>query len=394
MSDIQLLPRIEAVLDETRQRRHHLHRTPELALNENKTARYIRETLSSTQIKLLPPFIGTDVVGLLNTDRAGPNITLRADIDALPLQEKTGKPYASQTDGKMHACGHDGHTAILLAAALVLDQIAHLLPGSVRFVFQPGEEVVAAGRDLVNSGALLNPEPDLILALHGHPGFPAGHIVGMPGPIMAAAPMFRITVHGRGAHGSQPQHAVDPVLTASRIVTGLQSLVSRRCNPRDPVVVSVCRFESGFNSNIIPDTALLEGTTRFYNPEYDEVLERWLRETVAAECRAAGADYEVEYHRPYPVTINHDNAVELARQVTDRYLPAGFWHDNEEPSMGAEDFAYYLRKYPGAMLWLGMGEGSPALHAPDFDFNDNALTPGIALMAGAAIEFLTRTHHD
>lgn len=379
---------VDSVLPEIIEIRHSLHKRPELACKEFETSKRIRERLKDTDLKLLEPFMETDVVGMLSGKNSGKNVTLRADIDALPLQEKTGVSYQSEIDGMMHACGHDGHTAMLIGAALVLTQLTEEFSGSIRFVFQPGEEVVAAGKELVDKGALLDPTPDMIFALHGFPTEKVGTIGGKSGCCMAAAEMFELTIKGKGAHGSTPDLSIDPILTGTKIVEGLQSIVSRMTPPLDPVVVSICSFNSGNNCNIIPDTAVLQGTTRYLNPEVGDKIPQLMEQVIKGVCNSTGADYEFDYKKAYIPTINAPEAVEIAGNVVRELLGDDNWTDIEETSMGGEDFAFYLKDYPGAMLRLGMGEDTPSLHSPQYDFNDDALKNGILFLVGSALKVL------
>jgi amidohydrolase len=377
----EILPEIAAI-------RQRLHRNPELALHEEQTAALVRDALAALGLAPRAPLLGTDVIALLQGARPGPNVTVRADMDALPLQEQTGRSYQSQNAGLMHACGHDGHTAMLLGTARVLCRLQAELRGSVRFVFQPGEEIVAAGRDLVAKGALLDPAPSAVFALHAWPGLPVGSICSRPGPILAAAEFFKITIRGKGAHGSRPEDSVDPILTAARVVEALQSVVSRHLSPLDSAVVSICRFTAGSNGNIIPDTAELEGTTRCLNQSVGDRLPILMERLIKGTCEAMGATYDFRYSGSYIPTVNAAAAVALGRRVTTALLGPAAWIDMPDPAMGGEDFAYYIRDYPGAMFLLGMGETCAPLHNQCFDFNDAALRNGIVFMVGAVLEAL------
>lgn len=380
---------VDKVLPDIVSIRHTIHQNPELALEEYDTAALIRKTLESTGMRLLEPFLETDVVAILEGKGAGRNVTLRADIDALPLQEKTGLPYQSKREGLMHACGHDGHTATLIGSALVLSELKDQLGGSVRFVFQPGEEVVAAGKDLVSKGALRDPEPDAVFALHALSGIPEGSIASRPGVLLAAADFFKITVQGKGAHGSSPEASIDPILIAARIVEALQTIASRRVSALDSAVVSVCRICGGTNSNIIPSSVELEGTTRYLDPETGKKIPGYMEQIIKGVCESMGASYEFSYTSTYIPTINNHNIVALGKKVTEDVLGASSWIELNSPSMAAEDFAYYIRDYPGAMFRLGMGKESATLHNPHFDFNDSALKNGILFLVSAALETLS-----
>jgi amidohydrolase len=379
---------VEGILPEVTEIRHRLHQAPELALEEHGTAALVRQTLAAVGLEPRRPLLGTDVVAVLQGAHAGPNVTVRADMDALPVQEKTGLPYQSQHDGRMHACGHDGHTAMLLGSVRVLCQLQAELRGSVRFVFQPGEEVVAAGRELVARGALLDPEPAAVLALHAWPGLPVGVICSRPGPLMAAAEFFTITIHGKGAHGSKPDQSVDPILTAARVIEALQSVVSRHVSPLESAVVSICRIGAGTNGNIIPDTAVLEGTLRSLKLEVGQQLPVHMERIIKGICDAMGATYEFACSGAYIPTVNDAGIVALGRRVAEAVLGSEHWLELEQPSMGGEDFAYYIRDYPGAMFFLGMGETCAPLHSPQFDFTDTALRHGIAFTVATVLEAL------
>jgi hippurate hydrolase len=368
--------------------RHLIHQNPEIALKEFDTSALIRKLLRKARIEVLKPFLQTDVVAMVKGKKPGKNVTLRADIDALPLLEKTGAPYASKRKGTMHACGHDGHTAMLLGAALLLNRMRDQLSGSVRFVFQPGEEIVAAGKELVARGALLNPSPDAVFALHAWAGMPLGAVASKPGALLAASDFFTVEVKGKGAHGSRPEDSIDPILTVARIVDALQSLVSREVSSLEPVVVSVCRIAGGTNGNVIPDSAEIEGTTRYLRPELKQKIESSIRRIVKGVCDSMGASFSFKYSSPYIPTINDDRMVALGKTVALRVLGPGKWFDLTSPSMGAEDFSYYIRKYPGAMFRLGMGEKSASLHNSHFDFNDKAIASGILYLVSLALEVL------
>jgi amidohydrolase len=379
---------IDAILPHIRAVRHHLHAHPELALRETATSRYIRTELAGHGITSLPPFLETDVVALLNGTAPGKNVTLRADIDALPICEETGREYCSTTNGIMHACGHDGHTAMLLGAGIVLNGLKEHFTGTVRLVFQPGEEVTAAGRELVAAGVLESPPPDAVLALHAWAGKPVGTIGSRPGPMMAAADFLRLTIKGRGGHGSRPEKTVDPILIASRVISRLYEIPSRLVGALDPLVITICSIHGGGGSNVIPDEVVLEGTVRYFSPELRARIPELIEQAVKAECDYAGAGYTLEYNRPYIPTVNDAGVVAAGKAVVEKYLGAAAWKDIADPVMGSEDFSYYLERYPGAMFYLGMGEESPQLHNNRFDFNDDALKSGILFLAAAALKLL------
>lgn len=379
---------IDTILPEMKAIRQHLHAHPELALHETNTAQLIRAQLAACQVDLLTPFLETDVVAMLSGKQPGKNVTLRADMDALPLQEQTGLPYQSVHPDVMHACGHDGHVAILLGTARVLAKFREEFNGSVKFVFQPGEEIVAAGKELVQKGVLDHPQPDAVLALHAWPGLPVGVMSSRPGPLLAAADFYTVTIHGKGGHGSAPEKAIDPILIASRMINSLYLIPSRQISAIDSVVISVCKIQGGTNANIIPDVVGLEGSIRYFSPKIGDRLPTLFEEVIKTECAYWGAEYELDYRRPYLPTINADQVVAVCKGVTEKYLGSSGWSDLPEPAMGSEDFSYYLARHPGAMCLLGMGADSPALHTNTFDFNDDALRNGILFFVAATWELL------
>lgn len=357
--------------------RHALHRIPEMAGAEFETSRAIRERLAGLDLEVLPPFLGTDVVAILHGRGPGRNVTLRADIDALRLNEETGVPHASCHEGRMHACGHDGHAAMVMGAAELLASRRDSFNGSVRFVWQPGEENRAMGRDLVEAGALENPRADLVTALHGMPGLPVGVLALRDGAMMASCAHFKVTIRGRGGHSSRPHQAVDPVVAAAAVVVELQSVVSRRIDPQQAAVLSVCRIAGGELANVIPDEVVLEGTARALDMNVAAALESGLREVVDAVSRAHRTSCEIDYRLSYPVTFNAPEPTALARRVIRETVGEGRFIELAESSMGAEDFSWYLRRYPGVYVKLGTGEDCPALHNSKFDFPDAALAAGI-----------------
>lgn len=357
--------------------RHTLHRIPEMAGAEFETSRAIRERLAGLDLEVLPPFLGTDVVAILHGRGPGRNVTLRADIDALRLNEETGVPHASCHEGRMHACGHDGHAAMVMGAAELLASRRDSFNGSVRFVWQPGEENRAMGRDLVEAGALENPRADLVTALHGMPGLPVGVLALRDGAMMASCAHFKVTIRGRGGHSSRPHQAVDPVVAAAAVVVELQSVVSRRIDPQQAAVLSVCRIAGGELANVIPDEVVLEGTARALDMNVAAALESGLREVVDAVSRANRTSCEIDYRLAYPVTFNAPGPTALARRVIRETVGGERFVELAESSMGAEDFSWYLRRYPGVYVKLGTGEDCPALHNSKFDFPDAALAAGI-----------------
>ena len=378
---------IEGVLDDVIALRHELHAHPEIARREFQTAKRVRQELTSCGVELCEPFLETDVVGFLNRGKSGKNITLRADMDALPLVEQSGVGYASSVEGMAHACGHDGHTAMLVGAARVLAGMTDKINGSVRFVFQPGEEVVAAGADLVAAGAIDDPPADCVLALHGSNAYDAGHLAGRGGAAWAAADMFIMTVRGIGGHGAYPDKAVNPIDIASRIVGEMKDIAPGLTKPSSPVSLSVCHISGGGNCNIIPDRVVIEGTARCFDAAISKKIEQAIKTIAARCCPAVGATCELDYLRPYSATVNDEQVVQWLEQMVRRTAGHDHWHACA-PTMVSEDFGYYLEKYPGAICWLGLGTDRCGLHHPGFDFNDDALAAGIGFFVHAVLEFL------
>lgn len=367
--------------------RHALHRIPEMAGQEFKTSQLIRERFAVLGLEVLPPFLGTDVVALLHGGRgAGRNVTLRADIDALALEEATDRPYRSTHPGHMHACGHDGHAAMVTGAAELLVSRRDEFAGSVRFVFQPGEENRAMGRELVAAGVLENPAADVVTALHGMPGLPIGTLATRTGAIMASCAHFKVVLRGKGGHSSRPALSRNPVTGAAALVHELEGMTGRLVDSQRPAVLTICRIAGGELANVIPDEAVVEGTIRSLSPDSDAVLEDGFRRTVAAVGAMRGIETEIEYRLSYPVTENAPEPTELAREVI--RAGSGRYVELAESSMGAEDFAYYLKRCPGVYVKVGTGENSPAIHNSRFDFPDEALPFGIEYLVNFSLAAL------
>ncbi len=378
---------VKNIVPEITEIRRAIHAHPEIACKEFKTAELIKKELSNLDIKILPHFLETDVVAIMTGKNKGKNVALRADMDALPLQEKTNLPYSSKIDNMMHACGHDGHTAMLIGAAKILNQLKDSFDGSVRFVFQPGEENVAAGKDLVEAGALLNPPPDVIFALHCSNSFDVGTIAGKKGIASAASDKFNIKIVGQGGHACVPNMSINPITIGNQILESLQGIITREFSSHDPIVLTITAFQSGTNYNVIPDTAEIKGTVRSLSADISNKMKKRIEDTVKCNCDLMGAKYEFEYQQPYIPVINDNATVEFSKKIVENVLNAK-WNYLEKPMMGGEDFAYYLTDYPGAFLRLGIGKDRPVVHNSLFDFNDDALYYGILFFVFAALESL------
>ena len=379
MNDLDSL--IKKYLPEVIAFRHELHKIPEIAGEEYKTSAFIREKLAQfPELNVQKPFLGTDVVALMG-DPALPNLTLRADIDALPVEEKTDLPYCSTHKGFMHACGHDGHSAMLYGAILCLRELRDQLKCSLRYLFQPGEEIRAMAKKVVEAGALENPKAAFVAGLHNWPKVPYGTISARIGAVMAAAGFFKIVITGKGGHGSMPKRAKNPLETAAKIVSGTKKIIPDGC------VLTVCALNGGSNSNVIPEQAELQGTIRFLDPEAGEKMIADFRNLCEDLCKADEVQCDFRLDVPYPATINGKRGYELAKNCAVKYLGTDAFTEMPESSMSSEDFAFYLQKYDGVFCHLGTGDKTANLHTDKFDFDDEVLERGIRFFIGLALDF-------
>ncbi len=383
---------VAEILPEIIEFRHQLHRIPELAGQEFKTQKAIREQLEGLGLEILPPFIGTDTVALLRGGKgAGRNVTIRADIDALKITEETGLEFSSEHPGMMHACGHDGHAAMLVGAAKILASRRDEFAGTVRFVWQPGEENAALGGKLVAAGALENPAPDIVTALHVWQGLRVGAFRSTSSIYCGSCAVFKVTVHGKSGASAGPWNAVNAVMTACAIVDQLQGVVSQRICPNRTASLSVCCFSGGKLPNVIPDVAVFEGTARSESPEDDDVLESSFRQIAEHVASAHGATVEIDYQRRYPVAYNNPEAVELAKRVIRRNFGEDAYSDFKLPALGADDFAYFLQRCPGVYAVVGMGPVKPGCtgaHTSKYVMNDATMEYGIKYFVEFALEAL------
>lgn len=369
--------------------RRDLHMHPELGFEEHRTARLVCDFLAAHGIEHHAGIGRTGVVAVIpgRSDRSGRRTGLRADMDALPLQEETGAAWQSRYDGRMHGCGHDGHTTMLLGAARYLQE-TRAFDGVAYLIFQPGEEGYAGAKAMIDDGLFVRFPAERVFALHNWPALPAGKIGITPGPAMAAADRIEIVIDGRGGHGAHPHIAVDPVLVAGHIITAVQSIVSRNVSPIDTAVVSLCAMQSGNPGafSVIPAHAKLVGTVRTFRPATQDTIEHRLRELVASIAAAFGASAGVNYERVYPPTINHDAETSFAGDVAEELVGSANVVRNLDPSMGAEDFAFLLQARPGAFARLGQGgaERGCFLHSSRYDFNDDVIALGAGYLAALA----------
>ncbi|MBR2372606.1 MAG: amidohydrolase, partial [Lentisphaeria bacterium] len=364
------------------------HRIPEIAGKEFKTCALIRETLSRIPgVEILEPFLGTDTVAVVRGGKGpGVNVLLRADIDALPGTENTGCEFASIHPGMMHACGHDVHISVLIGAVRAIAECRNDFSGTVRFVFQPGEENKAMARDLIAAGALGDPLPDVCAALHVMPGKAAGEISVRPGAMMASCNVFNVIVHGQGGHGSLPCASRSPLVAAAAMIMELQNIVANRIDPRKAAVVSVCRFESGHTDNVIPDTAEFTGTLRSLDNETAGVLEDSLHEICNALAVVYRVKCDVQSNQSYLATCNDPEVVERFCAVVKKLgIPL---HILPESAMSSEDFSFYLDRIPGVFFHLGAGVDAPSLHNSAFLPPDAVIENGIRVISAFALECL------
>jgi amidohydrolase len=358
--------------------RRDIHAHPELLYDVHRTAASVAEKLKSFGCDEVVTGIGrTGVVGVIRgskPDDAGRVIGLRADMDALPIEEATDLPYRSTVPGKMHACGHDGHTAMLLGAARYLTETRNFA-GTAVVIFQPAEEGGAGGKAMVQDGLMDRFRIEEVYGMHNYPGLPVGQFGLRPGPLMAAADRLTIEIEGRGGHAARPHISVDTVLVGAQIINQIQSIVSRNVDPLQAAVISICVFQAGSTDNVIPQTALLRGTARSLTPEVRDLLERRLHEVVTGTAQLYGATAKLTYKRDYPVTRNHERQAAFAAAVAAKVVGQERVDDRFAPVMGAEDFSFMLEARPGAFIFVGNGD-SAGLHHPAYDFNDETIPIG------------------
>ncbi|RPH60019.1 MAG: amidohydrolase, partial [Chloroflexi bacterium] len=378
----------------TRALRRDFHLHPELGFKEIRTAGIVAKELQALGLEVTTGVGQTGVVALIEGGQPGPTILLRADMDALPIVEQTGAEYASQNPGVMHACGHDGHTAVLLTVARMLHAIRDELPGTVKLVFQPAEEGDGGAEGMIADGVLENPKVDLALGLHVWNEQPVGWLGLAAGPTMAGTEIFKVRVSGKGGHGAIPHLAVDPVLAGAQIVTALQSIVSRNVAPLKAAVVSVTTFHGGEAFNVIPPFVELTGTIRTFDLEVRELVLRRFDEIVRGVAQSLGCAAEIEHIRMTPALINDPGTTQIALEVAQRIFPASQIATSGPLTMGGEDFAFMLEKVPGLFMFVGSANAEKGLdyghHHPKFDFDETALPRAAALMAATAVELLQR----
>ncbi|MDD5298798.1 MAG: M20 family metallopeptidase [Rhodocyclaceae bacterium] len=363
--------------------RRDLHAHPETAFEEQRTSDVVADYLEQRGIEVHRGLARTGVVGVLKAGSGSRAIGLRADMDALPMDERNSFPHHSRHPGKMHACGHDGHTTMLLAAAEYLAETKNF-DGTAYFIFQPAEESLGGGRVMVEEGLFRRFPMEAVFGLHNWPGLPAGTLAVHAGPVMAGSDEFEIVITGHGAHGAMPHQGVDPVVVGAALVQALQTVVSRSVDPLEAAVVSVTQFHAGHATNVIPDEAILRGTARAFRPEVQDTLEATMQRLCNGVAAAFNAGVALHYKRGYPPTINTLAEAETCRRVAAIVLGQDQVRTDMKPTMGAEDFSFMLREKPGCYVWLGNGpgEGGCMLHNPHYDFNDDLIPIGASYWVG------------
>jgi amidohydrolase len=377
-----IINRIAGYHEEMTAWRRDIHAHPETAFEEHRTSELVAKKLAEFGLQVTRGLAGTGVVGTLKAGSSRRAIGLRADMDALHVEERNGFAHRSQHAGRMHACGHDGHTTMLLGAAKYLAETRNF-DGTVHFIFQPAEENEGGGRVMVEQGLFDKFPVEAVYGMHNWPGMPVGQFGVMKGPMMASFDIFEITVTGVGCHAAMPQRGVDPVVVAAEIVGALQTIASRTVSPLDAAVVSVTQFHAGDTWNVIPETAVLRGTTRTFKPEIQDLVEARLKRIAEGIAATHGCTVVQRYERRYPPTVNSAAETDRAADALAEVVGAANVLRDLAPTMGSEDFAFMLQAKPGCYVWIGNGpgEGGCTLHNPGYDFNDEILPIGASYWA-------------
>jgi amidohydrolase len=385
------LDEAQALFNYTRDLRRDFHKHPEIGLKEFRTADIIARELSDLGMEVKTGVGQTGVVGLLDGKTPGPVVLLRFDMDALPIQEETGAEYASQNPGLMHACGHDGHVAVGLTVARILNTHRNEFSGTVKLIFQPGEEGLGGAEKMIADGVLHDPQPDVALGLHVWNEKPVGWIGIVPGPVMAAADTFTVRIIGRGGHGAVPDLVADPILAASQVINTLQSIVSRNVSPLKTAVVTVAAIHGGEAFNVVPSEVVLKGTLRSFEPEVRDLMVKRFHEIVENVAHACSCESIVEITSITPAVYNDPEVTGRVQRVASALLPKDDL-DTKTMTMGAEDMAFILNQVRGCYLFIGSANKEKALSAPHhsskFDFDESILPKAVGLMVASAMEFL------
>lgn len=386
----QIYTRIEQLFSRVKEWRRTIHKHPELGFQEHLTGDLVVKLLTSFGLEVRRGLSETGVIGIIRTGRSGPVVALRADMDALPIQEETGLEYASGSAGCMHACGHDVHTAIILGVAKVLNEARDSLAGDVVFIFQPAEECHPGGaKSIVDSGLFKELKIQGVFGLHTEPHYPVGTVAVRSGPMMAAADMFELVIQGSGGHGATPHLTIDPIVTSAQVINALQTISSRTVSPTEPVVVTVASIHGGEAGNVIPCEVKMTGTVRSFDPELRAQLPELMCRTIGGVCQVTGASYEFDYQLGYPPVVNHPQATDVVRQAAVKALGPNSLIELSQPCMGGEDFAYYLEEADGCFFFLGVqpkGRIYP-WHHPKYAVNEEAIPIGMKVLVEIVMSF-------
>lgn len=389
----QIRPAVQALQPHLVEWRRQLHQRPELGFREELTAAVVARQLAEWEIEHQTGVAKTGIVATLTGQKPGPVLAIRADMDALPIQEENDVPYRSQHDGIMHACGHDGHTAIALGTAYYLAQHRDEFAGTVKLIFQPAEEGPGGAKPMLEAGVLQNPQVDGIIGLHLWNNLPLGQIGVRSGPLMAAVEIFNCTISGKGGHGAMPHQTVDSVVVSAQVVSALQAIVARNVDPIDSAVVTVGELHAGTAHNVIADSAHLSGTVRYFNPKFEAYFPQRLEQVIAGVCQAHGASYALDYQQLYPPVINNEEMAELVRSVATEVIETPVGVVPECQTMGGEDMSFFLQAVPGCYFFLGSANPEKNLafphHHPRFDFDESVLSTGVEIFVRCVERFCT-----
>jgi amidohydrolase len=371
--------------------RRALHQHPELGFREQWTASYIEQRLTEWGIEHQMGIAQTGIVAVLHGHRPGPVLGIRADMDALPIQEQNQVPYRSQQDGVMHACGHDGHIAIALGTAYYLSRHPEQFTGTVKIIFQPAEEGPGGAKPMIEAGVLQNPDVQAMIGLHLWNNLPLGTVGIREGAMMAAVELFDCTIQGKGGHGAIPHQTVDPIVVSAQIINALQTIVSRNVDPLKSGVVTVGSLHAGHAHNVIPDRAEFQGTVRYFDPSLADFFQQRLEQIIAGICQAHGATYRLNYQSLYPPVINHGRMTQLVRSIAETVVETPVGIVPECQTMGGEDMSFFLQKVPGCYFFLGAANAAKDLayphHHPRFDFDEIALGMGVEIFVRCVEKF-------
>ena len=371
--------------------RHQIHQNPELSFQEKETAALAASEMRKLGFEVRENIFGTGVTATFrnSSDPEAKTLLIRADMDALPVEEKNELEFKSQNPGIMHACGHDGHTAILIGTAAVLKEMAQDFNGNLKFLFQPGEETSGGAEGMIKEGVLKNPDVDAAIGLHLWGSTPEGVVEYKSGPLMASPDRFELKIIGKGGHAARPQNTIDPIPVGAEIISALQTIISRRIDPLESAVISVCNFEAGSTHNVVPEQAELKATVRSLKTEVRQLLAENIKKVIKNICDIYGADYELNYVFGYPAVVNDPQMTQILANAARKVIGENRVREKEKAEMGGEDFSYFGKKVPSTFYFLGIAPEAEIInhHQSDFKFNDSVLKSGVVVMSQAALDF-------